>query len=118
MLRTLSLAAVAASALAASAHAAPASPRESVVIDIAGVNFSDPAQAEAVYDKVLQASRDVCAELYLDAPVREVDLAAKRPLYATCVKDTVDGAVETANQPALTQLNAAIDVEAAALASK
>jgi UrcA family protein len=112
MIRTLSVAALAASVLSVSVQA-----KDSVTIDVSGVNFADPAQVSALYDKVLQASRDVCAEIYLNAPLRDVALSERRPLYAACVKETVDGAVKTADQPALTQLHAANDVDAYALAS-
>lgn len=89
------------STLAAVALAAAASAGESVVIDIAGVDFNDPAQATAIYSKVVDAAEAVCAEMYIDDATHLIGYAERVRMAADCVDATIAETLAKAEQPAL-----------------
>jgi hypothetical protein len=95
-----------AASLAAAAVTVAASAADDVVIDVTGVDFADPAQVSAVYDKVVEASRSVCEEIYIkDAPF-QINYFERQRMFAACVELTVADTVKAASLPALSELYA------------
>lgn len=95
MFRTIITASLAAAAVAAVASA------DDVVIDISGLDLADPAQAASVYEQVVDASRAICADLYLDRASYQIGYFERQRMYAACVKLTVAETIEAAGLPAL-----------------
>lgn len=104
--------------LASLALAGVASAADSVVIDIAEVDFDDPAQATAVYEKIVDASEKVCRDLHYGSMSSYGSLLTQRRFYAECVTKTVSDTIADVAQPALTSEHAARDVDAFTVASQ
>jgi hypothetical protein len=112
MIRTLIAASLAAAAVTFTASA------EDVVIDISAVDFDDQAQAAAIFEQIVDASREVCADMYVDHPTRAVSYFERQRLYASCVENTVAETVAAAELPELSAVFASASFSPYAVASK
>ena len=104
--------------LAATTLAGAVSAADTVVIDVTDVDFSDPAQAATVYERIVAASEEVCADMNFGSVASHGALSTQRYAYAQCVTLTIAEAVDEANRPALSREHAAQDVETFEVASQ
>ncbi len=101
MIRTIITASLAAAAITVAASAA-----DDVFIDISGVDFADQTQVSAVYEKVVEASRSVCEEMYIHDAGYQVSYFTRQRMFAACVEQTVADTVAASELPALSALHA------------
>lgn len=79
---------------------APNEEGPSVRVSYAGLDLSNPADAEVVMHRLNIAARTVCGGV----PAARSHVLSERAAYLTCHDETLDNAVASAHQPLLTEL--------------
>ncbi len=106
-----------ASALAVVALAAAASAEDPIVIETAGVDFSDPTQATAIYSQVVEAAETVCKEIYITEATHHIGYSERVRMAAACVEITLEETIGKAAEPALEAIYAGSSESTFAVAS-
>jgi UrcA family protein len=99
-LTLIALAATAALGFVSTAQAADDSSTVSVRVSYSDLNLSSPDGAKAVLRRITQAAKGICG-----AEPSSADLGG-RWAYSRCVKQIVDHAVTSLDQPMVTAVNA------------